>query len=56
MENYQAQDDDALFVLQLLEEADLDEWLSGTLFSYYCQFPRFLHMKHTIIFGLEEHL
>ncbi|PVH31798.1 hypothetical protein PAHAL_9G235500 [Panicum hallii] len=31
MENYQAQDDDALFVLQLLEEADLDEWLSGGL-------------------------
>ncbi|PUZ38875.1 hypothetical protein GQ55_9G230800 [Panicum hallii var. hallii] len=31
MENYQVQDDDALFVLQLLEEADLDEWLSGGL-------------------------
>ncbi|KAG2537815.1 uncharacterized protein LOC120691527 [Panicum virgatum] len=31
MENYRARDDDALFVLQLLEDADLDEWLSGGL-------------------------
>jgi hypothetical protein len=46
MENYQARDDDAVLILKLLEEprdeADLDEWLSGTLFNYYSQFPLFL--------------
>ncbi|KAG2548787.1 uncharacterized protein LOC120648608 [Panicum virgatum] len=31
MATYPARDDDALFVLQLLEDADLDEWLSGGL-------------------------
>lgn len=52
MKDNQEYDDDATTILQLLEEpqdeGDLNEWLSGTMCSYYCQNLGFLHMDSTL--------